>query len=301
MAHPSLSVPIDVYDVDPIGTRPDLTIAADHMPHIFSPGKRMTYTVTYGNKSQHMDAKDVIITTILPTNTAYVDVGYDWDTSDGQTYVYSAGSLPPGSTGHTITFVVTYTAQPEIGVREFNTPFTIAEDRGVGWDTNPGDNTDYVYIGVPDLVVTDFTVEPLPLKPNVPVTFTVTVSNTGTGWALNPDVEAGFWVDVFTAPVASAPYERYSEKGIWNGFNPVPPGTEDAVVITLTRTYTGLPTGLIQFSEQEILRIREFYVKVDNHEDHPYGLVPESNEWNNLRVLRLPRVHLPLVLREDAD
>ena len=75
------------------------------------------------------------------------------------------------------------------------------------------------------------------------------------------------------------------------------------MVIACTKDSDGNPIGPIQFSEQEIQeQIHAFYVKVDNFQLYPYGLVPESNEMNNLRVLiRVYRIHLPLILREDAD
>jgi len=301
MTAPSLPAPIDVQDVDHIGTQPDLTIAADHTPALFSPGKVMTYTVTYGNVGR-MDAENVIISTILPTGTVYAGCGagcQGWHSSDGRIYTYEAGDLPAGDTGNTIVCAFAHpSSQAQIGVSEFNTPFTIAGDGGNGGDANPSDNTAYVYIGVPDLVVISFTAKTLPLEENTPVTFTITLMNQGTGWALNPDVQtgmAGFWVDVFIAPVASHPWERYSEKDIYAGVPALAPGA----MYTLTLTHEG-------FSEQEIWQeIHGFHVKVDNHELHPYGLVPESDESNNLGVSipagasRLHYVYLPLVRRED--
>ena len=43
-------------------------------------------------------------------------------------------------------------------------------------------------------------------------------------------------------------------------------------------------------------KFRGFYVKIDNHKDYPYGLVPESDEMNN--VWPPPcLIYLPLALR----
>lgn len=311
MTSPSLPVPIDVQDVDPIGTLPDLIIAADHAPSLFSPGKLMTYTVIYSNTGR-MGTADVIITTILPTGTVYVDVGYDWHSFDGRTYTCQVGNLPAGSTVYTIPFTVVYPDQSQIGAPEFNTPFTIAESGSAGGDANPGDNTAYVYIGVPDLVVTNWAVDPWPLQPDVLVTFTIVLMNQGTGWAWNPANHAGFWVDVFITPVASYPWERYSEKDIWAGAPALAPGAEYTLVITLT----GTSKQPIQFSEQEIWEeIEEFYVKVDNYAEPVeneegriigwtslYGLVPEYDEMNNLGMPINPdsglyHIYLPLTCR----
>ena len=301
MATACLSEPIEVQDVDSIGTRPDLVVNAVHAPSIFSPGKLMTYTVTYDNTGR-MDAEDVTITTVLPTGTVYQGSG--WSPSGGQTYTYQAGNLPAGSPVYTITFTVRHNNDSgQIGASEFNTPFTIAETRHGGEDANSGDNTAQVYIGVPDLAVISFTVEPAELQPNEPVTFTVVLENRGTGMAWNPDVPAGFWVDVFVAPVESYPFERYGE--LYKGAPPLAPGN----TYPLTITHTG-------FTEQQIQNIEEFYVKVDNYAEavydsegrfigwtRLYGIVPEHDETNNLGksgMIGNPYhfIYLPLTLRQ---
>jgi len=300
MTAPCLAEPIDVQDVDHIGTLPNLVVTAVHAPSLFSPGQLMTYTVTYSNAGR-MDAEDVTITTILPPSTTYE--GYGWSSSDGQTYTYQAGNLPAGSPDYTVVFTVKHEDAEHVGAPEFNTPFTIAETRQGGGDANPDDNIAYVYIGVPDLVVLDFTVVPSLLEPNMPVTFTVTLLNQGTGMAWNPDTHGGFWVDIFTAPVPSYPFERFGE--IFGGSSPIAPG--------ITHTVTIIHSG---FTEQEIHDIRAFYVKVDNDAEpvfdgegrflgwtRLYGLVPEYNEMNNLGgsiTLNDPlphTVYLPLVTR----
>ena len=268
---------------------PDLAVAAVHEPSLFSPGKLMTYTVTYSNTG-HWDADDVIITTTLPPDTTYA--GYGWISSDGQTYIYVVDDLPAGA-GDQTHFVVRYPDQPQIGAVEFNTPFTISES-GSNRDGNLDDNTACVHIGVPDLVVTDFTVEPSSPEAGQPVTFTVVVKNQGTGMAWNPEacigdplnpICGGFYVDVFIAPVNSYPFERDGD--CWGKALIIEPGLQRTVVIV----HSG-------FSEQEIGEgIERFYVKVDNHGLHPYGLVPEHNEMNNLYNPWSYYAYLPLVFR----
>ena len=293
MTHPSLAAPIEVQDVDLIGTLPDLTIDVTHSRSLFSPGKLMNYVVTYGNTG-HMHAKDVVITTTLPLDTIYE--GYGWTSSDGQTYTYVIGDLLAGDTGNTVTFTVKYPdSEPQqIRASEFDTLFSIAETGSVGGDTSPDDNSVGAYIGVPDLVVLDFTVEPLPIKANAPITFTILIENQGTGMAWNPDVNAGFWVDVFVTPIASYPSEDYGY--IYGGVDPIPPGHQQTVVITHT------------FTDTEVLEeIEAFYVRVDNEDDpRPYGLVPESNEMNNLGGPVDPSpsdysIYLPLVTNQEGN
>jgi len=289
MAHPSLPAPIDTHDTDTIGTYPNLQITVTNRPELFSPGKLMTYTVTYSNVGR-MDARDVVIATTLPTNTVYI--GYGWQPAGGRTYTRTVSSyLPAGSTGHTVTFTVQYSVPVQsgclqIGVSEFETPFTIAGKGGVGRDANPADNTVIAYIGVPDLVVTDFTVEPLPVVPNVPVTFTIVMKNQGTGWALNPDFQAGkagSSVDIFTSTVASCPWDRYGDKDMWDYIPAIAPGVQYTLVMTLTHGFNS-NRQRISFTEQDIQSMQGLYVKVDSWGYYPYGLIPESNEMNNVKM-----------------
>jgi uncharacterized repeat protein (TIGR01451 family) len=297
LAAPSLAAPIDVQDVDSIGTLPDLKVTATHEPILFAPGKLMSYTIAYTN-AERMDAAGVVITTTLPSNTTYASHG--WSTSDGQTYAHDVGGLPAG-TSREVQFAVQYPDQPQIDAEEFSTPFTIS---GAGTaDANPGDNSANVTIGVPDLVVTDLTVEPLPLQPNTPVTFTIVLVNQGTGTAQNSG-GGGFWVDVFIKPIASYPFERYSEKFIYDGVPALAPGA--AYTLVITRTGPLEPTReRIHFNEQEVWHeIEAFYVKVDNDLQNPYGLVPEHSEMNNLGEPVNPQsgasfVYLPLVVRSQ--
>ncbi|RLC98301.1 MAG: hypothetical protein DRI77_05340, partial [Chloroflexi bacterium] len=299
MTHPSLSAPIGVQDVDLIGTLPDLTINVAHNPIIFSPGRLMTYIVTYGN-AERMHAEGVVITTTLPPGTTYE--GYGWASPDGQTYTYEIGGLLAGDTGNIITFTAKYPdSEPQqVNASEFNTIFTIAENGSAGGDANPSDNATNAYIGVPDLVVLDFTVEPLQLEAGKPVTFTVVIENQGTGWALNPDNQAGFWTEIFVTPVDSYPSQGYSSKLIYDGVPILAPGAEYTLVITRTGPLEN-PRETIQFSEEEIDAIETFYVRVDNEgPGRPYGLVPESNEMNNLGDPVSPSpsdysIYLPLV------
>jgi uncharacterized repeat protein (TIGR01451 family) len=288
MTGPALPTPLETEDVDVIGTLPDLTVTAVHEPSLFSPGGLMTYTVTYGNAG-HMHAEDVVISTTLPLSTTYI--GYDWSASTGRVYTQAVGDLPAGVVGNTVTFTVRYTDSEQIDAPDFSTPFTVTETGSAGGDANPDDNSYDPRIGVPDLVVIDFMVEPLPLEANAPVTFTVVLENQGTGWAWNPGTEppSAFCVDIFTAPIPSYPWQGYSEIDVWDYAPPIEPGMQH----TLTLTYDG-------FTELEILQLDGFYVKADNHEQDPYGLVPERNERNNVAGPIIPwlnYIYLPLVLR----
>jgi uncharacterized repeat protein (TIGR01451 family) len=305
MTAPSLATPLDLEDVNAIGTRPDLTISVAHEPSLFSPGGLMTYTVTYGNQGR-MHAGGVIISTTLPTGTSYV--GEDgWTASDGGSYSYAVDDLNAGTMDETVSFVVQHPAGAEISASDFNTQFTIAADESTGGETDPGDNMAFGFVGVPDLVVTGINIAPWPLQPSVPTVFTITVENQGTGWAWNPDNLGGFWVDVFFSLVASYPFERECEKGIAGAPPSLAPGASYTQVIA-SPWYNQAP---ILFSESEVDRIDTVYVKVDNFRERAYGLVPEYNEMNNVSLTRdgesasqlgvLYRVYMPVVGRSIGN
>jgi uncharacterized repeat protein (TIGR01451 family) len=282
---PALPAPLEAWDVDQMGTLPDLVIAVDHAPSLFIPGGEMTYTVSYGNVGD-MDATGVEITATLPVSSSYVGAG--WTTSDGQTYTYDAGDLPAGETGHSATFVVTYPEQAQIDQSEIGATFAIFETGSGGADAVPLDNTAPVLIGVPDLVVRHFAVEPVPLVAGAPMTFTVVIENQGTGPAWNPSGLGGFHVDVFTSAIASYPCEEY---GFAFGS---PPALMPGAQYTQVFTHAGLTL------EQLAEIVEGFYVRVDNDISHPYGLVPESDEWNNVAgplSIWSHSTYLPLVSR----
>jgi uncharacterized repeat protein (TIGR01451 family) len=287
MVHSSLGTPVNVQDEDLIGTRPDLTVDVTHYPSLFSPGRLMTYTVAFGNEGR-MHAKNVVITATLPISTTYV--GYGWNLVSGRVYTFGVGDLPAGFTGSTIVLAVEHVEVDDttlLGAPVLTMPFTIAENGSGHTDAVPHNNVMSTEVGVPDLVVAGFTVEPYPVQPNVPVTFTVVMQNQGAGMAWNPDNDGGFFVDVFPDYVPSYPSERYGM--CFASPHPVAPGDQQ----TMTIPFDG-------FTADQLREMEAFYVRVDNY-DHsrPYGLVPEYDEGNNVEklVLRPYHVYLPLVER----
>jgi uncharacterized repeat protein (TIGR01451 family) len=291
-----------VQDIDAIETRPDLTVAVTQAPSLFSPGRVMTFTVTYGNGGR-MHAQGVVISATLPTGTTpTTGTLATWDSSDGVTYTYVVdgdGDLLAGETGRSVLFAVRHPDQPEVAAPRFSSRFAIAADAYTGGDVDPTNNAVDHFVDAPDLTITNLEVAPWPLEPDVPVVFTITVKNRGreSGWAWNPDNRGGFWVDIFLDPVSSYPFERYSGRGIAVVSPPLAPDAEIDLVVEEVYPWIEDLKGPIVFNEQDVAEITAFYAKIDNFEDPAHGLVPEYNEQNNVWPALSKWLYLPLVAR----
>jgi len=297
---PSSEVPFTVQDTDAIETRPDLAIGVKHAPSLFSPGEVMTFTVTYGNTGR-MHAQGVVISATLPTGTTpTTETLATWDSSDGVAYTYVVGGdgeLLAGEEERSVRFAIQHPNQPEVAAPRFTSSFSIAADSYTGGDADSSNNAVDYDVGAPDLIITDLKVAPWPLEPGVPVVFTITVKNRGTGWALNPENQGGFWADVFLDPVSSYPFERYSDRGIAVVCPPLAPDVEIELVVTEAYPWVEDLKGPILFNEQDVGKITAFYAKIDNFKDPAYGLVPEYDEANNVWPALSNGLYLPLVAR----
>ena len=250
----------------------------------------MTYTVSYENIGK-VDAADVFITADRPAGTTYVG-GADWRPVDGLVYRLDLGGLEAGE-GDEVLFIVQHPSGDGIIAEEFSASFHI----GVEGDDGPSPAPAVEYIGVPDLAVA-VSYEPRDpsllraalLSPDLPITFTVVVSNEGTGVALNPHPDAYLgptYVDVFASPVSSFPYDDSSAPLVYAL-------TDDyGIGAGAARVYTMVFSDTYPWWE-----IGAFYAKVDNFWQHDYGLVPESDEGNNVHwAAAFSNVYMPLVSR----
>jgi hypothetical protein len=147
------------------------------------------------------------------------------------------------------------------------------------------------YVGVPDLVVEDMWLDPPDAGGGQPVTISVRIANRGTGMAWNPENGGGFYTDVYlgrSLDLLSCGFPGYGDVEPLICNIPIPPDEAR----TFSRYY---PDGL-PLNGQQLL-----YVRADVHEANPYGLVPESNECNNvfpdLDQDKFSRQYLPLLSR----
>ena len=152
-------------------------------------------------------------------------------------------------------------------------------------------------IGVPDLIIESVKL-PVTVVPNQRFTATLTIRNIGLGRACNPNLPScgGFYVDAFVDPATPPVSYPYELDGSW--FAVVPP-IMPGQVATVT-----IPNMVYTATQKSIA-----YFKVDNYAcpgasclppGSLGGLVPESNEYNNVTgPVLVPRyaVFLPGVFK----
>jgi hypothetical protein len=204
----------------------------------------------------------------------------------------SIGDLAAGQNG-SVTYVLKLPATYTPDMRAFTVTFTI-QDGGPGGLPKAQDQKTPL-IGVPDLSIARVIVPPV--LAGQKFTATLIISNSGLGTACNTSALykyglcLGLYVDAFIDPATPPPSYPFASYG--NPFAGVPP---IAAGLTATVFITD-----IQFApnQDHIL-----FFKVDNYGcggtsclpvGSKGGLVPESNEYNN--VFPMPRVYLPLVLK----
>ncbi|RME46760.1 MAG: hypothetical protein D6791_07475, partial [Chloroflexi bacterium] len=148
------------------------------------------------------------------------------------------------------------------------------------------------YVGIPDLVIEDMWLDPPEVRAGEPVTLSVRIANWGTGMAWNPTNGGGFYTDVYVnlatrrmPDLFSCGFPGYGDIEPIVCNDPIPPG--EARIFS--QVYPdGLPLGAGQ----------RFYVRADVHEANWFGLVPETDECNNLfPALNVHSSLLPLLLR----
>jgi uncharacterized repeat protein (TIGR01451 family) len=259
-------------DVDAIVTQPTLDLSVAYDASTPYPGKVITYTLRYTNSSA-MDTTSVVIST---TRLPYVNVvPTGWSFSGGDD-LYTVGNLAAGQAG-TINYVVVLTATFTPDMNAFANTFLI-HDGGPGGLPAASRNVTTT-VGVPDLIIESVKV-PGTIARNQQFTATLTIRNIGLGRACNPNLPGcgQTWVDAFVDPVT--PPSSYPFSGYGDPFARTPqidPGLTATVYITN-----------IQFGANQDFSL---YFKVDNFDCHGStclppgslgGLVPESNEYNNV-------------------
>jgi hypothetical protein len=205
--------------------------------------------------------------------------------------MYPIGLLPSGQSG-SVTYAITLPPTFTVAMNAFTMTFLLQDNGPGGWPVAQAQVVPV--IGVPDLTIERMIV-PAVIFAGQKITATVVIRNAGMGRACNPSNCGGFWLDAFVAPTTPPPSYPYISDGY--PYVSVPP-------IAAGQAVTVNVPNIIFLSNQK----RLLYFKVDNFNCRPAsgldpclpshslgGLVPESNEYNN--VAAIVTVYLPLVAR----
>jgi hypothetical protein len=290
-------------DVDVISTVPALDLTAVFTSVTPYPTKRITYTLRYTNTSA-MNTTGVVITATKSQFVTLTGSGWTWTgitAPDGRPiYTRTIGSLAAGASGN-VNFITILPYPFTFEMDSFDNDFLI-QDNGPG-GLPPASDIVTTVLGVPDVVVESVTFSPAAVSPGELFTATVTIRNEGTGRACNPDTFpcGPLSVDVFVDPITptiSFPFDPY-----WDDFeyvSQIDPG--QARIATFTNLSFTTTNDFI------------LYFKVDNWDctlgtpcipdSAQHGLVPESDEYNNVLMVQVPvaltnKVYLPLIMTSN--
>lgn len=258
-------------DVDNIATVPVLVTSVTFDTKTPWPTKIITYTIRYTNTSA-MHTTGVVLTATRAPSATFLGGSPGWDHEGGGNYTLEVGNLNAGISG-TKTFVIQL---PPV----FDSLPAIYNDFGIH-DDGPGGlpiafHHQPTQLGIPDLIIENVVTSPSPMGFGV----TLTIRNIGTGIACNPGTGGctGYYVDAFLPPLPAPESANFSGYGqLFTVVSALAPGASVQVSINNITFNSGSDTTV--------------YFKVDNYKcedggcsppSATHGLVPESNEGNNV-------------------
>jgi hypothetical protein len=289
-------------DIDVVSTRPDMIVNPEYEGFKPWPGKLVTYTVHYENRSP-IDVTGVVITATKSRFAGFQVPNSDpcWTGVGGDTYRCAIGELGYNEPGEVL-FVTTLTDTlftPDM--IDFNAIFEIRDNGQSGEDAQPGDNVAYAPMGVPNLTIEGIDADDA-IWVGEPGTLKVYVKNTGTGKACGI---FSYWeedcghlpLDLFLGLEEEPP--SYPVAGSGDCYAWVPPinaGARRTVELDF-----GLGEGDGKCGVATTTEMKKAWLKVDNWNPDlhpnppPWGFVPENNEWDNVFPLLGYSVYLPII------
>jgi uncharacterized repeat protein (TIGR01451 family) len=280
-------------DIDAITTQPALGLSAAYDASTPYPGKVITYTLRYTNTA----AMNTTGVTINATRSPFIAGTPPGWTPLGSSDVYSIGALAAGQSGN-ITYLITLPLTFTAAMNAFTLTFLLQDNGPGGWPVAQAQVVPV--IGIPDVSI-ERVIVPGAIAAGQKFTATVVIRNTGLGRACNPRNCGGFWLDAFASPAIPPASYPYSSDG--DPFASVP-SIAAGQVVTVDVPNIKIPVG----------QKPQLYFKVDNYNCSPAngadpclpshssgGLVPESNEYNNvIGPINLSgfTVYIPLVRKK---
>jgi hypothetical protein len=255
-----------------------------------------------------MVATDVQLTATQPPGTDFDGEKSDagWESRGNGHYVLPVGALNYDERGRVLFVVTLASSYFTSATSSFDAVFQISGDGGTENDRNAADNVFAAPMGVPNLMVESAVADPS-IRHGDPGLLVINVRNTGPGEACGvylPHVGCTpFALDVFLdpgIPPRSFPIEAFGDCYVF--VDPVFPGVAVRAVISFTLN----PELQFEPGFCRARPFREMWLKVDNWDPSAdpfpdaFGLVPESNEHDNLFVpgVATPNLYLPVLIRK---
>lgn len=273
-------------DVDEIATHPDVFVDPAYESMMPWPGKRVTYTVEYGNR-EPIATTGVVLMATRPRYTTFDKSASDpcWVRDGGRRYTCEVGELGYGERGAPLFVVVLPSTLFTPEMKNFDASFEIHDDGGSGPDANPDDNVVDAHLGVPNLVIED-------VRVNQSGKLTVFVKNVGSGWACNLHYSelgcVGMPVDLFIDPETKPLSYPFDDRVTCSNYvGSIRPGETQTTLISFTTVPRDQwPPGGLGFCEAQ--PIEKIWAKVDNVETDTdrfpveFGAVAEYDEYDNV-------------------
>jgi uncharacterized repeat protein (TIGR01451 family) len=243
-------------------TRPDLSLTKADGGASVAPGGTVAYALTYANNGSAV-ATGVTLTETVPANTTFnpgaSTAGWSCapDNNAGSTCTLAIGSVAAAA-GGSATFAVTVDDPLPGGVTEVSNSASIADDGANGSDPNAGNNsaadTTPVVVPTADVSATK-TASPGPYFVGDPLTYTIILTNTGSGaQGDNPGDEL---LDVLPASLALVSANATSGTAFanlatntvtWNGAIPA----AGAVTVTIQATILPAAAGTTVVNQGDV-------------------------------------------------
>ncbi len=305
-------------DVDTISTVPSLALGVVYSNTKPYPTKVVTYYLYYTNTSK-MNTTGVVVSVTQSPYVTYIPVGSSsWTLTNGF-HILPIGNLAAGASG-TATFVVSLPVTFTPAMDAFVNTFLIHDD-GPGGISVASAITTTVF-GVPDLVIDRVIPSPVTIISGenmftTTVTATVVIRNEGMGDACNAGFQfvavcAAFNLNVFIDPPFEPPSFGFSDdpgSGLWYGYEPAERslalGAGQVATVTTSVTVTNTQVSILYFKVDN-WRCADIYedgTRPCIPDDADHGLVPESDEYNNVFgpvFVTAHKIFMPVVLKNRS-
>jgi uncharacterized repeat protein (TIGR01451 family) len=225
---------------------PNVNVVKSDSPDPVLPGQNLTYTITYSNTGD-TTATNVLIQDTVPANTTFVSATPAPTSAPAVggtgTVTWNIGSLPQAGSG-SVTLVVNVNPGLPNGTQLTNDTYTIASDQ------NPATPGAPVATIVQNPIVLSMAKSDSadPVQPGANLTYTITVTNSGTSASTNAVVSEQY--DGNVTFVSATPAPDTGTQDTWT-FGTIAPGGQQVVTVVV-HVAPGLADGTLLTNNADV-------------------------------------------------